>query len=115
MYTGLSKEVIPTPIPAAKRMNTKKEKEPAIAMPADDTAKINAATHRPGFLPYLSENRPVTRHPTMHPNPREPVRNPSSQTSRTKSFLKNGSAPDITAKSNPNKYPPNAEIREIKK
>jgi hypothetical protein len=26
---------------------------------------------------------------------------------------KKGSAPDITAKSNPNRYPPNAEIKEM--
>jgi hypothetical protein len=49
----------------------------------------------------------------MQPNANEPVVNPSQYASRPNCVFKKGSAPDITAKSKPNRYPPNAEIIEI--
>ncbi len=82
-------------------------------MPADDNANIKAASNNPGLRPYRSVNAPINKQPAIQPNPSEPVRNPSSQTSRPNSVLKNGNAPEMTAKSKPNKYPPRAEINEM--
>jgi hypothetical protein len=48
----------------------------------------------------------------MAPSARLPVAKPSQYSLRLNSSFKKGSAPDITAKSNPNKYPPKAEIKD---
>ncbi len=49
----------------------------------------------------------------MQPKAKDPVKKPSHHGLSINSVLKKGNAPDITAKSNPNKYPPNADIKEI--
>jgi hypothetical protein len=49
----------------------------------------------------------------MHPSANEPVVNPSQYASRPNAVFRKGSAPEITAKSNPKRYPPIAEINEI--
>jgi len=72
-------------------------------MPNDDTANINAATIKPGLRPYLSAISPAIRQPAMQPNASDPVRKPSHHGLRLKTVRKNGKAPDITAKSNPNR------------
>jgi hypothetical protein len=49
----------------------------------------------------------------MQPNAREPVRKPTHHTFSSNTFLRKGSAPAITAKSKPKRYPPRADIKDI--
>ncbi|GGI50896.1 hypothetical protein GCM10011425_21080 [Mucilaginibacter galii] len=101
MYNGLNIDDMPTPIPAAKRktMNIVRLPESAIAM--DDMAKIAAAMSNAGFRPYWSANLPATTLPAIHPSANDPVRKPSPSAVNSNCVLRNGKAPDITAKSNP--------------
>ena len=115
IYIGLNIEAIPTPIPAANRIITKTDKLPEKAIPKDETAKISAAKDKPGFRPYLSASLPAIKQPAIQPSASDPVKKPSHQAFNINSVRKNGNAPDITAKSNPNKYPPKADIKEIPK
>lgn len=115
VYRGLSIEAIPTPIPAQKRMATKKIKLGAIAMPNEERAKIRAAVINPGFRPKRSARDPATRQPNIQPNAREPVRKPSHQAFKANTVLRKGSAPAMTAKSKPKRYPPKAEIKDIRR
>src|SRR5690606_26541710 len=94
-------DAMPTPIPAANRMQIKLVKLSEKAIPNDDTAKINAASNNPGLRPYLSASDPAAKQPTMHPNANDPVRKPSHHALRSKAVRRNGSAPEITAKSKP--------------
>src|SRR6185312_6113851 len=103
MYIGLNIEAMPTPMPAAKRMVIKKLNPFEKAIPADDTAKMKAASNKPGLRPYLSVKPPANKQPAIQPNPSEPVKKPSFHTSSTNSVLKKGNAPEITAKSKPNR------------
>ena len=66
----------------------------------------------PVFLPFLSAILPAEIQPTIAPNAKLPVAKPSQYSLRLNLSFKKGNAPDITAKSNPNKYPPNAEIKD---
>jgi hypothetical protein len=113
MYIGLSMEAMPTPMPAAKRMNKKTGSEDDKAMPKDETAKIKADTINPGLRPNLSESLPAIRQPAMQPKAREPVKNPSEIGVRLNVCRKKGSAPEITAKSKPNRYPPKADMNDM--
>src|SRR5688572_17570573 len=113
IYMGLNIEAMPTPIPAANRMAINTVREPDSAMPIDDKANMIAAVISPGRRPYLSASAPAIKQPTIQPNAREPVRNPSHQGVKPNMVRKKGKAPEITAKSNPNKYPPRAEINEM--
>src|SRR5687768_9265696 len=103
MYMGDSIEAIPTPIPAINRMSEKMDNPGARAMPREDRAKMPAAIINPGRRPRRSANEPATKHPTIQPNAKVPVRKPSHQAFKLNSARKKGNAPAITAKSNPNK------------
>src|ERR1044072_6579020 len=113
IYMGLNMEAIPTPIPAAKRMAIKTVSEPDRAIPIDDKANTIAAVITPSLRPKGSAHAPAISQPAIQPNASEPVRKPSHQAVKPKVVRKKGNAPEITAKSNPNKYPPSAEINEM--
>ena len=105
-------EAIPTPIPATKRDAINRSLLGANAMNNDEMQKTEAAINNPGFLPFLSAILPAEMQPTIAPNAKLPVAKPSQYSLRLNLSFKKGNAPDITAKSNPNKYPPNAEIKD---
>src|SRR5512145_2928458 len=109
MYMGDSTEAIPTPTPAQKRAQMNTLKLGANAMAIDEIANVAAATNNPGRRPYLSARLPAAKHPAMAPNANEPVVNPSPTASSPNWLRKNGNPPVITAKSNPNRYPPIAD------
>jgi len=110
---GHNMEAMPTPIPAINLIMIKKDRPKDKAIPTEDTANITAASIKPGLLPYLSASLPAIRQPTMQPRAREPVRNPSHTESSINWGRKKGRAPEITAKSNPNRYPPSADMKEM--
>src|SRR5688500_9197911 len=103
MYIGHSIDAIPTPIPAAKRISIKKVRPGENAIAMEETAKIKAASIRPRLRADLSANLPAIKQPAIHPKAKEPVKKPSHQASSINCTFRNGKAPDITAKSNPNK------------
>ena len=78
----------------------------------DEIQKTKAAINNPGLLPFLSAILPAAIQPTIAPNAKLPVAKPSQYSLRLNLSFKKGNAPEITAKSNPNKYPPNAEIKD---
>jgi hypothetical protein len=84
----------------------------AKAINRDEIPKMAAAIRSPGLLPFLSAILPAVIHPIMAPKARLPVANPSQYSLSPNFICKKGSAPEITAKSKPNKYPPKAEIKE---
>jgi hypothetical protein len=66
----------------------------------------------PASFPFLSAILPAAIQPTIAPNAKLPVAKPSQYSLRLNLSFRKGKAPDMTAKSNPNKYPPNAEIKD---
>jgi len=78
----------------------------------DEIQKTEAAINNPGLPPFLSAILPAAIQPTIAPNAKLPVAKPSQYSLRLNFTFKKGNAPDITAKSNPNKYPPSAEIKD---
>src|SRR5215210_5213268 len=113
MYIGLNIEAIPTLIPAAERIVKKTGSDEENAMPNDEAVKMRAAVISPGLRPRRSESLPAIRQPTIQPRAREPVKNPSETGVSPNAVRRKGRAPEITAKSKPNKYPPNADIKDI--
>jgi hypothetical protein len=106
-------EAIPTPTPAIKRAAINEKSVGANAIANEDKAKMHPEIIRAALRPRFSESLPASKHPRMHPSASEPVVNPSQYAFRPNSVFKKGSAPEITAKSNPKRYPPRAEIRQI--
>ena len=115
IYMGESMDAMPTPMPAANLAEIKNERLCANDMARDEKRNMRPDNNKAGFRPYFSETLPARMHPAMHPKANEPVVNPSQYAFRPNCDFKNGSAPEITAKSNPNRYPPKAEIRDINK
>src|SRR5665647_3611320 len=113
IYIGDSIDAIPTPMPAQNLEAIKISLVGENAIAKEERAKMAAAVNKPGLRPYLSETTPATRQPMIAPNARLPVANPSQYALRANCFCKKGNAPEITAKSNPNKLPPKAEIKEM--
>jgi hypothetical protein len=92
-----------TPIPAQNRVAIKTSLDGEKAIPREEIAKMAAAINKPGFRPYLSETHPAIKQPAIAPKARLPVANPSQYAFSSNCFCRNGNAPEITAKSNPNK------------
>src|SRR6187399_799049 len=112
IYIGESIEAIPTPMPAINREAIKKSLLGAKAINKEEIPKIEAAIRSPGFLPFLSAIFPAVMQPIIAPNAKLPVAKPSQYSVRLNFSFKKGNAPEITAKSNPNRYPPKAEIND---
>src|SRR5215831_13911767 len=115
MYIGDNMEAIPTPTPAIRRAIRKIFNAGANAIANDEIRKTDAAIKSPRLLPYLSETFPASKHPAIAPSAKVPVANPSQYSFNPNCSLKKGNAPEITAKSNPNKYPPSADMNEMDK
>ena len=77
MYMGDSMDAMPTPMPAQNLANIKMSLVGEKAMPSEDTAKMSAATNKPGLRPDLSAIRPAHKHPSTAPRAKLPVANPS--------------------------------------
>ena len=103
MYKGDNMDAIPTPAPAKKRAIIKISLEGAIAIATDERVNKDAAVNRPGRRPYFSVTHPATRQPAIAPKARQPVVKPSQYSFKPNCSFKNGNAPEITAKSKPNK------------
>src|SRR5688572_24953568 len=112
MYMGDNIEAMPTPIPAKKRAAIKKSLFGENAIPREDIPNTAAAINSPGLRPFLSASLPALTQPIMAPRARLPVANPSQYSLRSNFSFRKGRAPDITAKSKPNKYPPSAEMKD---
>ena len=103
MYIGDIIDAIPTPIPATKRNAINKVRLAEKAIAKEEMAKMAAAVSKDGLRPYFSDRLPASKQPAMQPNANTPVVNPSQYSFNPNCSLKNGNAPEITAKSNPNK------------
>src|SRR6187455_2971136 len=99
-------------MPATNREAMNKSLLGANAMNNDEMQKTEAAINNPGFLPFLSAIFPAVMQPIIAPNAKLPVAKPSQYSVRLNFSFKKGNAPEITAKSNPNRYPPKAEIND---
>ena len=106
-------EAMPTPIPATNLEKMKKSLVLEKAIAREEIKNKAAAANKPGFRPQRSAILPADKQPTMQPNASDAVAKPSQYSLRLNLSFKKGKAPAITAKSNPNKYPPSAEINEI--
>ena len=96
-------EAIPTPMPAINRDAINKSLFGANAMNNDEIQKTEAAISNPGLLPFMSAIFPANTQPMIAPNAKLPVAKPSQYSLRLNLIFRKGSAPEITAKSNPNK------------
>ena len=113
IYMGDNTDAIPTPAPAQNLEKINKPSVGAKAIPKEEIKKTPAAKRRAGLLPTLSEYVPANRHPAIAPSAGLPVANPSQYAFSPNCLCKKGSAPEITAKSNPNRYPPKADMNEM--
>jgi len=103
IYKGDNIDAIPTPAPAKNLAIIKISLVGAIAIAIEERANKDAAVNRPGRRPYFSATHPATRQPAIAPKARHPVVKPSQYSFKPNCSFKNGNAPDITAKSKPNK------------
>src|SRR5687768_8460854 len=79
MYKGLSIEAIPTPMPAANRIEINMARPSENAIPNEEAANTRAESINPGLRPYLFAMKPAIKQPIIHPKASEPVKKPSHQ------------------------------------
>ena len=105
---------IPTATPAMMREMTKMVKFVVNADSSAEPAKSSAVTISTFFRPNRSLKKPATALPPNAPQPRQLTAQPNFKSPlvpvRSKYFLMNGTAPEMTVASKPSRKPPIATV-----